>query len=212
MRITPSANTPAMTLYQRLGYQAQFHRYFTYAPTRAESPHITSNLTLRPLGSRAAQEANRRFYKIEMQASAPQVARLMVALYPAGAGDDGVPKTSDQSYAIERDGRQIGFCDAYRKQMLWNLRVYLQPEVWGTELEYQAVQLLTTAVSNAIAHDPATTFVLHVPTGAHFDALRAGAHSVASRLGLVEQSYTRTTMVKQPAPRTTDLVTTNYTG
>lgn len=190
------ANTPAVTLYQRLGYQAQFHRYFTYMPARNGSSQKASDVTLRPLGLRAAREANRQYYQLEMQASEPQMADLMVALHPAGAGGDGVPKISDLRYAIEHDRQQIGFGDAYRKEMRWNLRMYLQPQMWGTDLERQAFQLMTTAVINRIGHDSTTPFVLHVPSTAHFNALRAGTHSLASEFGFVAQSYTRTTMVK----------------
>jgi GNAT superfamily N-acetyltransferase len=189
------ANTPAVTLYRQLGYQEQHHRYFTHAPSGTSLP-VAVGVTLRPLRPRAAQAANRRFYRVEMRASAPEVADVMVTYYPRAAGGEGVPMAGERAYAIERDGQEIGYGDAYRKRHQWQLRLSLQPDVWGTALERQAIQLLANTVTGAQGHGSGTAFALHVPSGAHFDALCAGSPSLASELGLVEQSYDRMIMVK----------------
>lgn len=189
------ANTPAVTLYRQLGYQEQHHRYFTHPPTDAPLP-VTADVTLRPLRPRAAQAANRRFYRVEMRASAPEVADLMVTYYSRGAGGEGVPMAGERAYAIERDGQEIGYGDAYRKRHEWQLRLSLQPDVWGTALERQVIQRLADTAIGAQGQGSSTAFALHVPSAAHFDALCAGNPSLASELGLVEHSYDRMIMVK----------------
>ncbi len=187
------ANTPAVTLYRRLGYQEQHHRYFTYAPSSAAiRPPSSTDITLRPIGGRPATEANQRFYRMEMRASAPAVADMMVAYYPRGAGGVGVPKAGERRFAIEQNGQQIGYADAYRWRGQWNLRLSLRPEVWGTESERQAIQLLSVAIGNTNG----SAIALHVPSAAHFDALCAGPDALARELGLVEQSYDRMIMIK----------------
>lgn len=198
------ANTPAVTLYRRLGYQEQQHHYFTCVPSSVAAVVTPSDgnasLTLRPLGRRAAWAANRRFYQIELQASAPAVAELLLAYYPRGAGNVGVPKAGERRYAVEHGGKQIGYGDAYRRRGQWHLRVSLRPEVWGTTLEQEVIQRLLGAVTRTLDGQELTPPVaLHVPSAAHFEALSAGvagAPSVASTLGLREQSYDRMIMVK----------------
>jgi GNAT superfamily N-acetyltransferase len=194
------ANTPAVTLYRRLGYQDQHHRYFTCLPTGAASPGGGSSLRLRPLRRRAAWAANRRFYLIELQASVPAVAEMLVAFYPRGAGNVGVPKVGELRYAVEHGGEQIGYSDAYRRHGQWQLRVSLRPEMWGTTVEQELIQRLLGAVASAHSGpDRAEPVALHVPSSSHFEALGIGvarAHSVASALGLREQSHDRMIMVK----------------
>jgi hypothetical protein len=71
--------------------------------------------------------------------------------------------------------------------------------VWSTDIERQAIQRLTSAVLSASGEghqDDTTTFALHVPSAAHFDALCAGSPSLASELGFVEQSFERMIMAK----------------
>src|SRR5258708_21630810 len=145
------ANTPAVTLYRRLGYQDQHHRYFAYVPSAA-APHPLGDteLRLRPLSPRAAAEASRRFYRMEMQASTPAVGDMMASYYPWGGG---APKAGERRYAIERDGKQIGYGDLHRRRGQRNLRVSLLPELWGTAREQQAIQLLTSAVLGAMRPD-----------------------------------------------------------
>ncbi len=187
------ANTPAVTLYRRLGYQEQHHHYFTYAPSfPALRPPSSTDIRLRPMRQRQAEEANQRFYRMEMTASVPAVADMMVAYYPRGAGGVGMPKAGERRFAIEQNGQQIGYADAYRRRGQWNLRLSLLPEVWGTESERQAIQLLTGAIGSTNG----SIIALHVPSAAHFDALRDGPHALASELGLIEQSYDRMIMVK----------------
>jgi ribosomal protein S18 acetylase RimI-like enzyme len=187
-----AANTPAITLYRRLGYQDQHHRHFTYAPTAAAAhPPADTDLRLRPLSPQEAAAASRQFYRMEMRATAPAVADMMVAYYLWGGG---APKTGGRRYAIEHNGRPIGYGDAHRRRGQRNLRVSLLPELWGTESERQAIQLLTSAVQPDAA--AATTFALQVPCAAHFDALCAGPHALASELGLVGRSHDRMIMVK----------------
>jgi GNAT superfamily N-acetyltransferase len=201
------ANTPAVTLYRRLGYQDQHHRFFTCVPASvaavAAPPGMGSSLRLRPLRRRAAWAAHRRFYQIELRASAPAVAELMVAFYPRGAGNVGVPRAGERRYALEHGGEQIGYGDAYRRHGQWHLRLCLQPEVWGTALEQEVIQRLFGAVASTHdGHAPLAPVALHVASAAHYEALCAGAagitgaHSVASELGLCEQSYDRMIMVK----------------
>jgi GNAT superfamily N-acetyltransferase len=191
------ANTPAVILYRRLGYQDQHHRYFAYLPsTIAERSATAPDVSLRPLRPRQAWEEQQRFYRMELRASAPAVAELMAVYYPRGAGGVGVPRVGAHRSAIEHRGQPIGYGDAFRRGAQWNLRLSLGPDVWGSEIERQAIQRLTSAVTNSIGHDDSTTFGLHVPSAAHFDAVCAGPTSLASELGLVERSYERMIMAK----------------
>jgi GNAT superfamily N-acetyltransferase len=191
------ANTPAVTLYRRLGYQEQHHRFVTYDPAiSALRPPESTDLTLRPVGRRQGWKANRQFYHMEMRASDPAVANMQVAYYPRGAGDVGVPRAGTLRYALELRGQQIGYGDAYRRGTRWNLRLSLTPELWGTESDRQAIQLLTNAVTKAGGPDVGSSIALHVPSAAHFDALCAGPNALASELGFSVQHYERMIMVK----------------
>jgi GNAT superfamily N-acetyltransferase len=191
------ANTPAVTLYRRLGYQEQHHRFVVYDPaTPALRPPEFPDLTLRPLERRPAWKANQEFYRGEMRAADPTVADLLVAYYPRGAGNVGVPRVGTMCYAIELRGQQIGYGDAYRRGTRWNLRLSLTPEWWGTERERQAIQLLTNAVTKAEEPEVGSDFALHVPSAVHFDALCVGASALASELGFSIHHYERIIMVK----------------
>jgi GNAT superfamily N-acetyltransferase len=187
------ANTPAVTLYRRLGYHEQHHRYFTFtspspAPSSApSSPDVTPDVTLRPLWRWAAAEANRRFYHLEQQASVPELADMLAAYYTPrvrGAGMNGC--------AVERGGERIGYVQAFRRGGRWNLRLALRPDLWGGEVERQAIQL----ASGAIGETHGAPIALDVPSAAHFEALRAGPNALAGTLGLVERTYERMLMVK----------------
>ena len=133
---------------------------------------------------------------MELQASSPAVAELMAVYYPQGAGGVGMPKGGAHRYAIEHCGQPVGYGDASPRGTQWNLRLSLQPDVWNTEIERQAIQRLTSAVTSTSGHDDPTTFGLHVPSAAHFDALCAGPTSLASELGFMERSYERMIMTK----------------
>jgi ribosomal protein S18 acetylase RimI-like enzyme len=197
-----ATNTPAITLYRRLGYDesGQRHRYFTFAFRSSELPPPLgdASLTLRPLRRRQATAALQRFYEMELTASVPALARMLAVYYPLG-----VPKGTKRMYAIEQGGRQIGYGDAYRRGGRWNLDVSLRPEVWGSETERQAIQLLTSTIAGeAVRGGEEAIVALHLPSAAHFDALCAGAPSLASQLGLSEQRYDRMIMVKVVASAT----------
>ena len=147
------ANTPAVTLYRRLGYQEQQHRFVTYDPaTSALRPPESSPISRCALwGGDQHGKCIRSFYRMEMRASDPAVADMLVAYYPRGAGGVGVPRACTLRYAIELRGQQIGYGDAYRRGTRWNLRLNLTPAFWGTEdLERQAIQLLTSAVTRLL--------------------------------------------------------------
>lgn len=186
------ANTPAVTLYRRLGYQDQHHHYFTYRAATAMAPFPTApGVSLRPLRRRPAEAEYQRYYRMEMQERAPAVTELMMVYYPEGAQGAGA-----RHYAIESGGQPVGYADAVRRGSQWQLLLSLRPDLWGSEIERQAIQRLTSAVASASGQGDATSFKLHVPSAAHFDALCAGSSSLASELGLVEQSYERMIMVK----------------
>jgi GNAT superfamily N-acetyltransferase len=202
------ANTPAVTLYRRLGYQDQHHHYFTYrlAPAAKSIPTATSDVNLRPLRRRPAREACQRYSQMELQESASAVAELaelaklaelaelMAVYYP-----DGARGSSARRYAIGYRGQPIGYGDVVRRGSQCHLLLSLRPDVWSTDIERQAIQRLTSAVLSASGEghqDDTTTFALHVPSAAHFDALCAGSPSLASELGFVEQSFERMIMAK----------------
>jgi GNAT superfamily N-acetyltransferase len=87
------ANTPAVTLYRRFGYQDQHHHYFTFgSSTAAMRAPTATEVRLRPLRLREAWEAYQRFYRMELRASAPAVAELMAVYYPRGAGGSACPR------------------------------------------------------------------------------------------------------------------------
>ena len=181
-------NTPAVTLYRRLGYQEQHHRFFTFVPSSAAmDPPLATALTLRPLGRRQAAKAFRRFYQMEVEAGAPAVASMLVAYYPHGA-----PRGAKRLYALEQGGQQIGCGAVYRRGAQWNVDLSLRPDVWGSDVERQAIRLLTRATGE----EHGSAIALRVPSAAHFDALRSGANPLASALGLMEQSDERMIMVK----------------
>jgi hypothetical protein len=191
------ANTPAVTLYRRLGYQEQHHRYFTYEPsTAALRTAITTDVILRRLQPRRAWEEYQRFCQMELQVSVPAVAELMTVYYPRGTGGVGMPKVGAHCYTIEHGGESLGYGDAFRQGPQWHVRLSLRPDMWSTETERQAIQQLASAVTGAHGPYNPATFELHVPSAAHFDALCAGQPSLASQLGLAERNCERMIMAK----------------
>jgi ribosomal protein S18 acetylase RimI-like enzyme len=192
------ANTPAVTLYRRLGYQVQHHRYFRFAPSSATSHVLASRdvtLHLRRLSRSDAAQAFQRFYRIEMAATAPAVADLMVAYYAQGGSDISGLKTAHRAYAIEGDGEIIGYGDGYRQKAQWHLRLGLRPEFWATDVERQAIQLMGDVLGRA----DDSTILFHVPSAGHYDALCAGPTSLACAMGLSEHGAARMIMVKPVA-------------
>jgi ribosomal protein S18 acetylase RimI-like enzyme len=191
------ANTPAVTLYKRLGYREQQYRFFSYDPAIVVShPQATGAVTLRELAQRRAWRENQRFYRIEMQASDPAVADLIVTYYPRGAGGTGVPGAGAMRYAIEDRGQTIGYGDAYQRGRQWNIRLSLAPDCWGGVREQEAIQLLTSAVQRVMRQDDEPALFLHVPSPAHLEALMDGADNLAQVLGMSVQTYPRMIMVK----------------
>jgi GNAT superfamily N-acetyltransferase len=186
------ANMPAVTLYRRLGYQAQHHRYFTFVPPSvAQRPTPSADVTLRPMRRREAEAVKARLYRLELQTSVPAVAEMMAVYYPRGAGVH-VPKTGDQRYAIEQGGRQIGYGIAYCQRGQWQLGLSVLPELWGSNSERQAILLLGSSIENPDGVEVA----LHVWSGAHFDALCSGSPPLASELGMTQHNYDRMIMAK----------------
>jgi ribosomal protein S18 acetylase RimI-like enzyme len=194
------ANTPAVTLYRRLGYQEQHHHYLTYDATVTTRTHQrTSDVQLRPLGQRAAWNANRDAYRAEVLASDPHLGAMMIAYYSRGAGGEGIPKAGMPRYAIESRGRPVGYGDAYQKGAQWNLRLSLSPDMWGSEIEQQTIHALTRAVVNASTQNESGIVALHVPSTGHYNALYAGSMSLASEFHMQEQRYERMIMAKVAA-------------
>jgi GNAT superfamily N-acetyltransferase len=184
-------NTPAVTLYRSLGYQEQRPHYFTYTPTQvSQRPLAPDGLTLRPLHRRQATAALQRVYEMELMASASALAPLLAAYYPLS-----VMREAVRMYAIEQDGQVIGYGDFYRRAARWNVDLGLQPALWGTEQERQVIHCLMGALEDA-GYPPGSEIALHLPSVAHFNALRAGAQSLAGEMGFVEQNYDRMIMAK----------------
>jgi ribosomal protein S18 acetylase RimI-like enzyme len=186
-------NTPAVMLYRRLGYQDQHYRFFTLAPRsvppQVEQPH---DLILRRLSRKQAAQAYQRFYRLEMLATVPAVADVMVTYYARGGSGVSGLRSAQRGYAIEQSGQDIGYGDVYRQKGQWKLRLSLRPELWATEAERQAIELLT----GVIGRDNRLTVTLNVPSAGHFDALASGPAPLAQSLGLSEQSAARMIMVK----------------
>jgi ribosomal protein S18 acetylase RimI-like enzyme len=187
------ANTPAVTLYRRLGYQEQHHRFFTFvspspALPRAYSTDIKRHRVTRGQAAKVFQQ----FYAQEVTDSTPEVAELLLAYYPQGADMVGVPLKGRQSYVFEQQGKPLGYGEVYQQRAHWRLRLSLRPDVWGTACEWNVLQMLTTALES----EPGAVIALHVPSAAHFEALGSGAPSLASELGLRAQHARRMVMVK----------------
>jgi GNAT superfamily N-acetyltransferase len=184
-------NTPAVTLYRRLGYQEQRHRYFTLVPSAplSGSP-VSADLQLRLLHKRQAKEAIQRVYEMELKASAPALAQMLATYYPLE-----VPREAQRMYAIEQDGQLIGYSDIYRREARWNLDLGLHPALWGTEQEQRLIHRLTQ-VLEGLGHSHGSTVALHLPTTAHGDAVRFGAQALERDWRLTQQSYDRMIMAK----------------
>lgn len=196
------SNTPARTLYTRLGYQDQHHHYLTWTPSSTAlqravtSSSPTSNLTLRPLQRRRqAKQIFQQLCRMELKASVPALADMLAAYYPRGNGMTSVPRTGTQSFAVLQDStKQIGYCDRSRKDDRWNLRLSLDPEWWGTETERHAISQLAGTIPPE--DQPTTDIALYVPSAAHFEAIRANPYILEGEPALVEHSFPRMLMVK----------------
>ena len=184
-------NTPAVTLYRSLGYQEQRPHYFTCTPAQfPQRPLAADSLTLRPLRRRQAAATMQRVYEMELMASAAALAPMLATFYPLG-----VMREAVRMYAIEQDGQLIGYGDFYHRAARWNVDLGLQPALWGTEQERQVIHRLMGALEDA-GYTPGSTLALHLPSAAHFDALRARTQSLAGEMGFVEQNYDRMIMAK----------------
>jgi GNAT superfamily N-acetyltransferase len=187
------ANTPAITLYQRLGYQAQRSRYFTLVPSSSVTiPPEADTISFCPLTRRQATTALQAIYEVELRASVPLLAPMLTAYYPLE-----VPQGTLRRYAIERDGQQIGYGDIYRRRTRWNLDLGLEPAWWGTQQEWWIIYRLAQLLQQHISSDlQGTPIALHLPSAAHAAALSAGTPAHADELIFTEQRYDRTLMVK----------------
>jgi GNAT superfamily N-acetyltransferase len=185
------ANTPAVTLYRSLGYQEQRPHYFTYTPAQfSQRPLAPDSLTLRPLRRRQATATMQRVYEMELMASAAALAPLLATYYPLR-----VMREAVRMYAIEQDGKLIGYGDIYHHAARWNVDLGLRTALWGTEQERQVIHRLMGALEDA-GYTPGSAIALHLPSVAHFNALRAGTRSLAGEMGFVEQNYDRMIMAK----------------
>jgi hypothetical protein len=193
------SNTPARTLYRRLGYQDQHHHYFTWTPsTTALHPAAASaaNLTLRPLRRRQVEGTFRQLCQMELKASVPALAEMLAAYYPHGIGLTSVPRTGTLSFAVLQDGKQIGYADWSRQGTRLNLRLSLHPDWWGTDTERHVILQLAGTIPQ---DQSATEIALYVPSAAHFEAISANPYVVGGEPGLVEQSFDRMIMAKSLA-------------
>lgn len=187
------ANTPAVTLYRRLGYQEQRRHYLTFVPdTSLPVPPLASDFRLRPLRRKQAEETMQQVYEMEVTASAGALAPMLATYYPLGA-----PREALRMYAIEQDGRLIGYSDIYHREARWNLDLGLVPALWGTELEQQVIQrLIQMLAQEKLGYTQGSAVALHFPTTAHGDALWSETQSQERNWGLMEQAYDRMIMAK----------------
>jgi GNAT superfamily N-acetyltransferase len=193
------SNTPARTLYRRLGYQDQHYHYFTWTPSSTTLHAVTSsatNLTLRPLRQNQAEQVFQQLREMELKASVPTLAEMLAAYYPHGIGLTSVPRAGTRSFVVLQDGTQIGYGDRSRQGISWNLRLSLHPDWWGTDTERQVILQLAGTIPQ---DQPATEIALYVPSAAHFEAISANPYVVDGEPGLVEQSFDRMIMVKSLA-------------
>lgn len=190
------ANTPAVTLYHRLGYEEAPHHYLTYQPATVPPPvQDASDLALRPLDQRQAADVLRRVAAMELDASMPALAPMLLAHYPLK-----VPSTAQRLYALDADGQLVGYALIDSRDGRWSLRMGLHPTLWGSEGECQHLQRLTQQLTHEVGgYVEGTPVTLYVPSDAHVEALCAGPNSPAARLGLEQRSYDRMVMAKVAA-------------
>jgi hypothetical protein len=194
------SNTPARTLYRRLGYQDQHYHYFTWTPSATALHRAASsatNLLLRPLRRRQAKDMFRQLCHMELKASVPALAEMLAAYYPHGIGLTSVPRTGTLSFAVLQDGKQIGYADRSRQSSRWNLRLSLHPDWWGTDTERRVISQLAGTIPQR--DQSATEIALYVPSAAHFEAISANPYVVDGEPGLVEQTFDRMIMAKSLA-------------
>lgn len=190
------ANTPAVTLYRQLGYQEMPHHYLTYQPATVLPPSQDApDLHLRPLDQRQATEVMRRVGEMELNASMPAFAPMLLAHYPLK-----VPAAPQRLYALDSGDQLVGYAMIDSREGRWCLRVGLQPALWGSEREGQLIQHVTHVLTHQLSsYVPGSPVTLYVPSDAHVEALGAGPESLATRLGLVTKSYDRMVMAKVAA-------------
>jgi GNAT superfamily N-acetyltransferase len=185
------ANTPAVRLYRSLGYQEQRSHYFTCTSAQfPPRPPAPDRLALQPLRRRQATATLQRVYEMELMASAPALAPMLATYYPLS-----VMREAGRMYAIEQDGQLIGYGDCYYRAARWNVDLGLRPALWGTAQERQVIHRLMGALED-VRYAPGSGIALHLPSAAHFNALRAGTQSLAGEMGFVEQRYDRMIMAK----------------
>lgn len=191
-------NTPAVTLYRRLGFQDQHHRYFS-AEAQALATHsgpAAAALRLEPLPRAAAVERSRAVFRAEREADTPETAPVMAAFYAPHVWYDALWRER-----IMWDGQEAGYWDGRRDKQGIAVMLGLLPELWGGEAE----RAVLTALAGRAGQVSAGRVTLQAMSGGHHRALLgAGAGSVAGSLagafGLTEQSGEQMMMVKVLAP------------
>lgn len=184
------ANTPAVTLYRRLGYQELHHHYFSLVPaTAADAPAAPGGVALRSVRGHEARATLQRFYRMEMEAGVPALTEVMATYYAPRA-----PKHATKAYAVEHGGQRIGCGCARRAGTQWVLTLCLRPELWGTETEQDAIRLLARTVPPGTA----TSIAIIVSCTAHHEKLRAVSARWTNDFVLEERSEDRMLMVKCP--------------
>jgi ribosomal protein S18 acetylase RimI-like enzyme len=182
-------NTPAVTLYRRLGYQEQHHRFFAAdATTLASRGAATSGAAeLLPLARADVRVRMRSILRAEREADAPDTAPVMNAYYVPP-----ITRGALWTEAIRHDGQDAGFWTARRVGKCVLVLLGLLPALWSSAVERDVLSALAQAAGKLAG----SALRLLVMSGAHHRALCAGAAPLAQAFGLADAEDERMIMVK----------------
>jgi ribosomal protein S18 acetylase RimI-like enzyme len=187
------SNTPAVTLYRRLGYQDQHHLYFS-ADAQALSTLATPTAgvaRLQPLPRSTAAVQSRRMFRAEWEADIPDTAPVMVAYYAWGT-----PRGALWMEAITHEGQEAGYWIGRQHGQSITVMLGLLPHLWGGEVEQDVLRVLAERAGQF----KGSQIRLWAMSGGHHRALRDGVASLAGAFGLTETSDERMIMVKALPP------------
>jgi ribosomal protein S18 acetylase RimI-like enzyme len=182
-------NTPAVTLYRRLGYRDQHHHFYR-AEAAALAAHVapaSQSLHMQPLARAAAAEQARRFFQMERAVDTPDTAPVMAAFY-----EPRVPRGALWAEAIAHDDRDVGCWFAWRARHGSTVMLGLRPELWGGEVERDVLRVLAERARRLRGGQ----IRLWLMSEGHHHAVSAGAASLAAAFDLVEATDERMIMVK----------------
>jgi hypothetical protein len=193
-----AGNTPALSLYRKLGYQEQHYRYFAadaeaLAAQAGRPPDAPAagETRIRALARSRAIELSRRIFRAEREVDSPDTAPVMATYYAPR-----LVRRPLWSEALAHNSTDVGYWFARRDKQGIVVVLGLAPELWGGDAERGVLRVLAARAGRY----KGSQLRLWLMSGAHHRALTQGSAPLAEAFGLADTSDKRMIMVKVLGP------------